>query len=58
MNEKNESVGTVGQAGQAYVRGIEDQGVLRVVWEMKTIVNVPFTITFQEIPQRQGSQQS
>ncbi|HBI3682267.1 TPA: outer membrane usher protein [Citrobacter freundii] len=32
MNEKNESVGTVGQAGQAYVRGIEDQGVLRVVW--------------------------
>lgn len=32
LNEKNESVGTVGQAGQAYVRGVEDQGVLHVVW--------------------------
>ncbi|POP41582.1 outer membrane usher protein [Superficieibacter electus] len=31
-SEKNESVGIVGQAGQAYVRGIEDQGTLRVVW--------------------------
>ncbi|MFW7249000.1 outer membrane usher protein [Enterobacter sp. BNK-34] len=32
LNEKNESVGTVGQAGQAFVRGVEDQGVLHVVW--------------------------
>lgn len=32
LNEKNETVGTVGQAGQAYVRGVEDQGVLHVVW--------------------------
>lgn len=32
LNEKNESVGSVGQAGQAYVRGIENSGVLRVVW--------------------------
>ncbi|EAR9308083.1 outer membrane usher protein [Salmonella enterica subsp. salamae] len=32
LNEKNEPIGTVGQAGQAYVRGVEDQGVLRVVW--------------------------
>lgn len=32
FNEKNESVGTVGQAGQAYVRGVETQGKLRVVW--------------------------
>lgn len=32
LNETNESVGTVGQAGQAYVRGIEDSGVLHVVW--------------------------
>lgn len=32
INEKNESIGTVGQAGQAYVRGVEDSGVLRVVW--------------------------
>lgn len=32
LNEKNESVGTVGQAGQAYVRGVEDEGVLHVVW--------------------------
>ncbi|EWG67934.1 MULTISPECIES: outer membrane usher protein [unclassified Enterobacter] len=32
LNEKNEVVGTVGQAGQAYVRGIPDQGVLHVNW--------------------------
>ncbi|EAR6912896.1 outer membrane usher protein [Salmonella enterica] len=32
LNEKNETVGTVGQAGQAYVRGVEQQGELRVVW--------------------------
>lgn len=32
LNEKNEPIGTVGQAGQAYVRGVEDQGVLHVVW--------------------------
>ena len=32
LNEKKESVGSVGQAGQAYVRGIENSGVLRVVW--------------------------
>ncbi|MCV2533043.1 outer membrane usher protein [Enterobacter wuhouensis] len=32
LNEKNESVGTVGQAGQAYIRGVEDQGVLHIVW--------------------------
>lgn len=32
LNEKNEPIGTVGQAGQAYVRGVEDKGVLRVVW--------------------------
>ncbi|EDW2792890.1 outer membrane usher protein [Salmonella enterica] len=32
LNEKNESIGTVGQAGQAYVRGVDDEGALRVVW--------------------------
>lgn len=32
LNEKNESVGTVGQAGQAYIRGVDDRGVLHVVW--------------------------
>ena len=32
LNEKNETVGTVGQAGQAYVRGVDPQGELRVVW--------------------------
>jgi outer membrane usher protein len=46
LNEKNESVGTVGQAGQAYVRGVEDQGVLHVVWEMIRTVNVTSVIRF------------
>ncbi|ECI0412147.1 outer membrane usher protein [Salmonella enterica subsp. salamae] len=32
VNDKGQSIGSVGQAGQAYVRGIEDHGVLRVVW--------------------------
>lgn len=32
FNEKNEPVGTVGQAGLAYVRGVNEQGLLRVVW--------------------------
>ena len=32
LNENSVSVGSVGQAGQAYVRGIENNGKLRVVW--------------------------
>lgn len=32
LNEKGELIGSVGQAGQAYVRGIEDKGTLRVIW--------------------------
>lgn len=32
FNQKGEEIGTVGQAGQAYVRGIEKSGTLRVVW--------------------------
>lgn len=32
LNEKNEPIGTVGQAGQSYVRGVDERGVLRVVW--------------------------
>lgn len=32
QNEQGESIGTVGQAGMAYVRGINDSGTLKVVW--------------------------
>lgn len=32
FDEKGENIGTVGQAGQAYVRGVENSGTLRVVW--------------------------
>ncbi|MCU3617008.1 outer membrane usher protein, partial [Enterobacter hormaechei subsp. oharae] len=32
LNEQGHSVGSVGQAGQAYVRGIEESGKLRVIW--------------------------
>lgn len=32
LSEKGERVGVVGQAGQAYVRGVEEEGNLRVVW--------------------------
>lgn len=32
QNEKGESIGTVGQAGMAYVRGVVDSGKLLVIW--------------------------
>jgi outer membrane usher protein len=32
LNEAGQSVGSVGQAGQAFVRGVEESGKLRVVW--------------------------
>lgn len=32
MNEKGEIIGSVGQAGQAYVRGVNETGKLTVVW--------------------------
>lgn len=47
LNEKNEPVGTVGQAGQAYVRGVEDQGILKVVWgsDKESTCTVRYQIT-------------
>ncbi len=47
VNEKSVSVGSVGQAGQAYVRGIEDNGTLRVVWgnEASSSCTVTYHIT-------------
>lgn len=32
MNEKGDIIGSVGQAGQAYVRGVNETGKLTVVW--------------------------
>ena len=32
QNEQGQSIGTVGQAGMAYIRGANDSGQLRVVW--------------------------
>ena len=32
VDEQGHSIGSVGQAGQAYVRGVEESGKLRVVW--------------------------
>ncbi len=32
FNQQGEEIGSVGQAGQAYVRGIKKSGTLRVVW--------------------------
>lgn len=47
LNESGLSVGAVGQAGQAYVRGIEDRGTLRVVWgsERNSTCTVSYHIT-------------
>lgn len=32
QTEKGVSVGSVGQAGQAWIRGIEDKGMLNIIW--------------------------
>lgn len=32
QTEKGVSVGSVGQAGQAWIRGIDDKGMLKIVW--------------------------
>ena len=32
QNERGESIGTVGQAGMAYVRGVTESGTLQVIW--------------------------
>lgn len=45
LNEQGQSVGSVGQAGQAYVRGVEDSGTLRVVWGNE--VNNACTVTYR-----------
>ncbi|WJW95435.1 outer membrane usher protein [Enterobacter pseudoroggenkampii] len=44
QNDKGQSVGSVGQAGQAYVRGIDDRGTLRVVWGSEA--NSTCTVTY------------
>lgn len=32
QNERGKSIGTVGQAGMAYIRGVTESGKLRVIW--------------------------
>ncbi|AVH17200.1 outer membrane usher protein [Enterobacter sp. SGAir0187] len=51
INEKGLSVGAVGQAGQAYVRGIEETGTLRVVWGNEA--NSSCTVTYRILPSAQ-----
>lgn len=53
LDEKGQSVGSVGQAGQAYVRGVEEKGKLRVVWGNTTdsscTVNYHITPSAQKV---------
>lgn len=51
LNEQGLSVGSVGQAGQAYVRGVEDSGRLRVVWGNDA--NGACTVTYHITPSAQ-----
>lgn len=44
LNEQGLSIGAVGQAGQAYVRGVQDNGTLRVVWG--NTANSSCTVTY------------
>lgn len=45
LNEKGLSIGAVGQAGQAYVRGVQDNGTLRVIWG--NTANSSCTVTYR-----------
>ncbi|MEI9827330.1 outer membrane usher protein [Enterobacter sp. E12] len=47
LNEQGQSVGSVGQAGQAYVRGAENSGHLRIVWgsDVESACTVTYTLT-------------
>ncbi|HIC2890128.1 TPA: outer membrane usher protein [Enterobacter hormaechei] len=51
LDEKGLSIGSVGQAGQAYVRGVEDNGTLRVVWGSDA--NSTCTVTYHITPSAQ-----
>ena len=46
LNEQGENVGTMGQAGRAFLRGIEPRGSLKVVWgsEATSYCNVTYQI--------------
>ena len=54
VNESNVSVGAVGQAGQAYVRGIETSGKLRVVWGNGTDSECTVTYRIPESAKKVG----
>ncbi len=54
LNEKNESIGTVGRAGQAYVRGVENKGALRVVWEAMVPAPARCIIRFLKMRRKQA----
>ncbi|MDR9889406.1 outer membrane usher protein [Pseudenterobacter timonensis] len=47
LNEQGQSVGSVGQAGQAYLRGAENSGRLRIVWgsDSASACTVTYTLT-------------
>ncbi|WP_148243598.1 outer membrane usher protein [Enterobacter asburiae] len=51
VDEQGHSVGSVGQAGQAYVRGVEDSGKLHVVWGSGA--DSTCTVTYQITPSAQ-----
>jgi len=51
IDEQGHSVGSVGQAGQAYVRGVEESGKLRVVWGSGA--DGTCTVTYQITPSAQ-----
>lgn len=54
VNETGLSVGSVGQAGQAYVRGVEETGTLRVVWGNEASSSCTVTYRIQPSAQKVG----
>lgn len=52
QTDQGVSVGSVGQAGQAWIRGIEDKGTLNIVWEMSPAHPVPSPTTSHRMRKR------
>ncbi|WP_181012943.1 fimbria/pilus outer membrane usher protein [Citrobacter amalonaticus] len=51
FNENNEAVGTVGQSGRAFTRGIDQSGTLSVIWGDKTEEQCRFNYQLPETSQ-------
>ena len=55
VDEQNQSVGVVGQAGQALVRGAKDAGQLKVQWTFDDTTPMSCGFSYKLTPIKKGS---